>query len=55
MPNSRTHHDLSRLLVRLVLVLAVCASGLLAHAAPASASECVYLYRNGVGTTVCTP
>lgn len=55
MHSSRTHSDLTRIIVRLLLVLAVSIGGLLVAAGPASAGQCVQVYQGGVGTTVCTP
>ncbi|MEY2421960.1 MAG: hypothetical protein QOI95_2027 [Acidimicrobiaceae bacterium] len=57
MSNDRSgHRTLPRLVARLLLVLGLTAGTLLAAASPASADgTCVDVYKNGYGTTVCTP
>ena len=54
--HSSGHRALSRLLARYLLVLGLAAGTLLATATAASAEgTCIDVYRNGYGTTVCTP
>ena len=54
--SNRAHRTFPRWVTRLLMVLGLAAGTLLATAGPASADgKCVDVYRDGVGTTLCTP
>jgi hypothetical protein len=56
MPSTRFHRDPSRILIRLLVVLAVTLGALLTTVLPASAAgKCIDVYEGPYGTTVCTP